>query len=461
MKYSSREEKNMKQKILLCAFVGVLILSLNACGGAPVSTPTSQVPVVNTPVAQSNTLTITSTNAFTDSYGTYHVVGEVLNNSSAVVSSIELTVEIKDTAGNSLIKDDSGNVAANAQVSPMLYTLAPGEASPFEYSYETTQGTPASFNVTISGQQTGTVNRASLNTENVQLVDDGQGWYYLTGELVNTGSQWAHINSMAGAVLDDTNHILSADWTATYATEVAPAGDAAGRDRTPFEINFPNPGGATKWHVYLDADVSDTVIDYPLGVTISNTYFDQYGSFHVVGWLANNSDKLLDSLVVAGVYGADKTVLDSSYSFVPVPVKPGANAAFSVSSFSSINYNPNQASLVDTTSIQADPWFTYPPTNDVVDLAATGETITKNGATWTFDGSVTNTSDKSLSGATVVVMITDVQNKLIAMEYTSISPSGDAIAPGDSNPYSVSIYLDPKANTTGLTTSTVVIGDVK
>lgn len=459
----------MKQKILLCAVIGVLVLSLNACGGSPVSTPTSQILSTNnnnnnnnnTPAPLPTALTIASTNAFVDSYGTYHVVGEVLNNSSAVVSSIELTIEIKDAAGNSLIKDDSGNVIPNTKVSPMLYSLAPGEATPFEYSYETTQGTPASFNVTISGQQTGTVNRAALTTENVQLVDDGQGWYYLTGELVNTGSKWAHINSLAGAVLDDANHLLSADWTATYATEVAPAGDAAGRDRTPFEINFPNAGGATKWHVYLDADVSDSVIDYSMGVTISNTYFDQYGSFHVVGWLANNSDKLLDSLVVAGVYGADKTVLDSSYSFVPIPVKPGANAAFSVSSFSSVNYNPNQASLVNTTSIQADPWFTSPPTNDVVDLAASGEVVTKNTSTWTFEGNVVNTSDKSLSGASVVVMIMDAQNKLVAMEYTSISPTGTAIAPGDSNPYSVSIYLDPAANNSGFTTSTVVIGDVK
>jgi len=55
----------------------------------------------------------------------------------------------------------------------------------------------------------------------------------------------------------------------------------------------------------------------------------------------------------------------------------------------------------------------------------------------------------------------DAQNKLVAMEYTSISPTGTAIAPGDSNPYSVSIYLDPAANNSGFTTSTVVIGDVK
>ncbi len=116
---------------------------------------------------------------------------------------------------------------------------------------------------------------------------------------------------------------------------------------------------------------------------------------------------------------------------------------------------------MNTTSIQADPWFTYPPTNDVVDLAASGEAVTKNTSTWTFEGNVVNTSDKSLSGATVVVMISDAQNTLVAMEYTSISPAGTAIAPGESNPYSVSIYLDPAVNNSGFTTSTLVIGDVK
>jgi hypothetical protein len=451
----------MIRKIALYAVAAALIISMTACGNTKVTTPTSQSPIGDTPAVVSNALSISSTNAFTDSYGRYHVVGAVINNSNEALSSIELSVEIKDASGNSLLKDDSGNVAPNVKISPMLYTLAPGQSSPFDYSYETSQGTPASYNVTITGQQPGTSNPANLKTENVQLVDDGSGWYYLTGELVNTGSQWAHVNGLAGAVLDDSGKLLSGDWSATFTTELAPAGDTSGRDRTPFEINFPNPGGATKWQVYLDADVTTSVTDYPLSITVSNSYFDQYGSFHVVGWVTNNDDQPLDSLVVAGLYGADKTVLDSSYAFLPIPVKPGAQSPFSVSSFSSINYNPDQAALVSTWSVQADPWFTYPPTNELVDLTATGETVTKNGATWTVDGSVSNSSNKNLSGITVVVMIKDKMNNLVAMEYTSISPTTEFIAAGETNPYSVSIYLDPAADATAFTTTTLIVGDVK
>ncbi len=451
----------MKHKIALYTVIAVIVLLVTACVKPVITTPNSPPPVVNSPVSPSGDLVIASTNAFVDSHGAYNVVGEVANNSSTVLNAIKLTIEIIDVSGNSLLQDDNGNNTPNMVISPMLYTLAPGESSPFEYSYDTTNGTPASFNVAITGQQTGNANRATLKPENVQLADDGSGQYYLTGELVNTGSQWAHINGLAGAVLDDSNNVLSAEGTTTFTTELAPTGDASGRDRTPFEINFPNPGGATQWQVYSDADVNDSVTDYPMDIKVTNLYFDYYGSAHLVGWITNHSDQPLDSLVVAGLYAADKTVLDSSYSWVPVPVKPGAGAPFSISSFGSVNFNSNQASLVNTSSAQADPWFTTPPTNELVDLSATGETVQKNGTTWTFDGSVTNSSGKSLSGATVVVMVMDAQNKLVAMEYTSISPTGDAIAAGETNTYSVSISLDPAADATGFTTTTVVIGDVK
>jgi hypothetical protein len=116
---------------------------------------------------------------------------------------------------------------------------------------------------------------------------------------------------------------------------------------------------------------------------------------------------------------------------------------------------------VSTYSAQADTWFTYPPSYEFVDLAATGETVQKDGATWTLSGSVINSSDKTLSSITVVVMIMDAQNKLVAMDYTTIYPTGDAIAASETNTYSVSVYLDPAADSTGFTTTTVVLGDVK
>jgi hypothetical protein len=142
----------MKLKIAMVTAVMVLVLSVQACVKPTVSTSTSQPPVANTPEISLGELFIASTNAFTDALGTYHVVGNVDNTSSMVFNSIELTIEIKDASGNSLLKDDNGNITPNTVFYPMLYNLAPGVTSPFEFSYDTTNGTPASYYVTISGK---------------------------------------------------------------------------------------------------------------------------------------------------------------------------------------------------------------------------------------------------------------------------------------------------------------------
>jgi hypothetical protein len=451
----------MKIKNILYAALAILVLSMPACVKSTGMTPTSQSPSIYTPVKQPGELEITSKNVFVDPNGNYYVVGLVMNNSSEVVNSIQLSVEIKDESSNSLLKDENGNLVPNIIIYPMLYTIAPGETSPFVFIYVSSTGTPASYNITISGQQTGIANRVNLQWEKVQIVDDGFGWSYLSGYLVNTSSQWAHINNLAGGVLDDSNNIISANWTSSYSTELAPSGDALGRDRTPFEVKFPNPGELTNWKLYWDADKTDSVTDYPMEVKVSNLYFDQYGVAHLIGWLTNQSSQPLDSLVIAGLYSADGTVLDSNYAYVPIPMNPGEPTPFSVSSFESVNSNPNLASLVSTASIQVDPWFTSPPTSEFVDLTASYEIVKKNGATWIFEGDVINSSGKDLSGATVVVMVMDSQNKLVAMEYTSISPKGDSIAAGETNTYSVSVSLDLATGTTGFTTTTMVVGDVK
>lgn len=449
----------MKYKNALYAVVVLLVVSVSAC--VKPTALTSQPPVADTPITSAGDLSITNTNSFIDSRGTYHVVGVVINNGNTVVTSIELTIEIKDSSGISLLKDNAGGIAPNAIAYPMLYTLAPGESSPFDYSYETTGGMPASYNVLITGQATGSSTRATLQTENVQLVDDGTGSYYLTGDLVNTGSQWAHINSLAGAVLDDSGNVLSANSNAIFTIELAPIGDANGRDRTPFEINIPNPGGGTQWHVYMDVNVIENVTDYLLDVKVTNTYFDQYDSAHIVGWVTNNSNEQLKPRVVAGLYSADGTALDASYSFVPVPMKPGTAIPFTISSFASVNNNTNLAALVSTFSTRFDPGETTPSSYELVELSDAGGTVLKDGATWTFDGSITNTSDKSLGGITVMAMIMDAQNTMVAMEYTTIYPTGDAIMLGETNPYSISVYLSPTADSAGYTTSVMVIGDVK
>jgi hypothetical protein len=460
----------MKPKLLYLTFVVFLTLTMLACGTVTVVTqPTAtqqaatQPPATQPPAALSGKLEITSTNAFTEKNSTYHVVGEVKNGTDKTLTDIELTIEIKDASGNSLLKDDSGNVIPSQTLSTLLSTLAPGEASPFAFSYDTTNGTPASFKVSITGQQTGQADRATLNVENAQLYDDKNGTLYLSGELVNTSSKWAYIHSVAGAALDSNSNVLSADWSVDYTTELAPTGDSAGRDRTPFLVYFPTPGSSTvtDWVVYSDADVTDAPTDYSLVLNVTNHYFDQFNSFHIVGTVTNNSTQTIHTLAVAGLYAADKKVLDASYEFIQLNVEPEKSVPFDFSGFSSVNYNPEQAAKLDSYTVQYDPWSTYPPVSSYVTLTTTGDQIQKDGANWTVTGNVTNTSSQALSSETVVVTVLDAKNKVVAMGYTYVSPTGDSITTGEKTNYSVGIYLDPKVDASGYTIVTNVQGDVK
>jgi hypothetical protein len=458
----------MKNKLFLLMATFVIILSIMACSlgdifpGKATATPPVIPPVDTTPVVpQAGDLTILSTSSFSDGYSGYYVFGEVSNNSSSAVTSVELTIEITDGSGASLLKDDNGNPVNSLTFYPMLWVLDSGESSPFSYYFDTTNGIPANYNVTVTNFENSTVNRGQLQSENVQIIDDGSGYYNLTGEIVNLSNQWVHINGLAGGVLDDANTVLSADWTGTYTGLLAPAGDAGQRDRTPFYVSMPVPTSeATQWSLWWDADLYEDVTDYAVVVNVTNSYFDEYGSAHVVGLVSNQTDQPLSSLVVVGLYAEDGTTLDAGYSFLPVPVWAGTEVPFEVSYFGSVNWNEEQAALVSSYTAQIDQWSTYPPFTSMVAIDPVGETIQKTGSTWTVTGSFSNESGSPLTGVTVVTSVYDATNTLMAMGYTYVYPTGEVYATGEGGSYEITIYLDPSADTSGYTTQTYIVGDV-
>ena len=444
----------MFRKTLSCIVTVVLVALTAACAG---NAAAPQLSAASTPVR--GDLTVASTSAFTDSFGIYHVVGSIQNNTTSVQSGIELSVTVKDAGGNSLLKD-KGATAASLSFAPLLATLAPGETSPFDFEFNTSGGTPASSAVTVMAYQTGLANRATLNAANVQLVDDGKGTLYLTGNLVNTGAQWVSIHSLAGAVVGGSENPLSAGTSFVNAQLLAPTGDSEQRDRTPFVITLPSPGaGQTDWRVYWDADQVAAPTDYALGLNFTNSYFDQEGTYHIVGYVVNNSSATLAPVLVAGLYAEDGTVLDAADSFNVLAVDAGKTIPFDLSYFGSVNASRDQAARVRNFTVQADPARTAPPESQPVDLNAIGEQREQDNANWTFTGTVANSSKGALAGVTVIVTVSDAQGNLVATNSTYVLPAGPSIAPGDSVSYKVVVSLDPTVDSTNFQTATLARGD--
>ncbi len=453
----------MKNKVLMITASAVTILSIMAFTCNFLSGGATEPPVTNPPVTEPpvGALEILSTSSFTDQYGGFYVVGEVMNNADTPVSNIELSIQLTDAAGASLLQDDTGAVTDSLSFFPILWTIAPGESTPFSFWFDTTAGMPANYSVAVSSYDVSEANRGQLQSQNVQIVEDDYGDYILTGELVNLSDQWVQIWGLAGGVLDDANTVLSTDWTGTYTAILAPAGNEANRDHTPFSVSFPVPQiEATQWSLWWDADIATDVIDYGLGVGVTNTYFDEFGSAHLVGTVENYSDTALTTTLVGGLYAEDGTVLDASYAFLPLAIPPGDAVPFDISYFGSVNYSADQAALVATFTVQFDPWSTYPPLYSSVALSPTGETVQKLGSTWTVAGNVTNTTDQNLIGFTIVVVVYEPSGTLVAMGYDYVYPDTDVFAPGAGGAYEVYVYFDPAVDTSGYTTQTFVVGDV-
>jgi hypothetical protein len=460
-----------RQSFRFIAALMALTLALLACGGGTTAKPTRTPPPPTEAAEPTVTVTtgeveVVNQSTYTDSDNYFHVVGEIHNSSRKALTQIELTIEIKDADGNSLLKEND-EVVDSLTFYPLLSTLGPDEASPFDYYLSLEDGTPAEEDccqVTVTGQQTGEVDRADLKVENGQMTTDSSNDIHLTGEIVNQGDTPAQINSLAGAVLNKKGEVIAADWSSTVTRYLSPSGSESGNDRTPFDVTLSGPvDNVDDWHIFLDADRTEAATSTNLKLDIARGYLDSVGFYHVVGTLTNNGEERLSVWLVAGLYAKDDTVLDADTLTVPINLGAGESVPYDFSGFRSVNNNKDEADRIDTSTVQVDHYGTYATTSDFVALETSNEDNAFKTGSWTVKGDVVNSSDHDLSSIVVVADLHDADDKILAVGWTTVYPSGDAeaIAAGDTVQFEFTIYLDPDLDTSNLKFTTYVQGYVK
>ena len=408
-------------------------------------------------------LRITSLTSYKDSGGNFHVVGEVINGEDKPISSIELTITIKDASGKTLLKDSSGSIANSLTFSPMLSTLMPGKTSPFDYLLSSDAGVPDKFDVKITGQNSGDVQTAYLQIQNAQIKTGANDTVFLTGEIVNKGDKPVQIYNMAGSLLDKDKKVLAAAATNTYSSYLQPAGDSAQEDRTPFSISINNPGSPIdSYATYLEADQVDPLPGNSLVVNITNNYFDDSNEFHIVGSLTNDGTDTLHTFLVGGLYAKDGTALDADVTITPIDIQAGQSLPYDISSFGNVNSNADEAALVDNFTVQVDRSATVQSSHGSVVLKTLNDQLDKSAdPTWQLNGQITNTSNEALANETVIIAVYDAKGELVATDWTVISPNGDSIAPGETSSFKLFVYLDPAADRSSLTYKTFAAGEPK
>lgn len=421
---------------------------------APKPTATKETAVSTDECAEgSNAVCVLNTYSYIDNYDYVHVVGVVINYTNDPVTNIEMSIELLDASGKSLLVGSDGNPADSLTFYPILYTLDPGQDTPFDYWTSTDAGEPDTYTVGVTNYDEGSTDRGDIALENSQSYYDADGNGYFSGELVNNTDAPVQINSFAvAATNEDGTMVYAADYTFSITRYLWPAGDEGGNDRTPFSatLDGPIPDEATHWYVYWDADIADAQDASGIELDITNAYFDTYGSFHMVGTAYNTGTELMSVALVAGLYDADGVVLDAQSNTIPVYVGPDETVPWHISYFSNVNSNQDESDRIDSYTVQVDRYWTYETSFETVTLVTNeaDDNLTDEGdGLWSASGTFTNDSGKELSSAIVIVAIyTSADDTLVAMDYTGAYPEGDAIKDGDTLNYEFSLYTDPEVS---------------
>jgi hypothetical protein len=448
-----------------------------ACGGPGLPVPSLTPPATLTPLAPGQdtpvpteasavVLEVRATSTYVDSFNYYHVVGEVVNAGAQAATGIELMAHVADADGQGAVDGDDRPMDGEI-FSPLIYSLAPGESAPFDFfrilpDKANTRKWQAS--VTVANQAPIELARATVDVSHTRLVTNDSGAVFLTGELGNSGSTPIKISSFAGAVLDADGRLLAANASADFTGWLAPAGDSAGGDHTPFVIKMDGPGTAVAQAVYyVDAEVGEPHDSRgDVSIDMTNRFSDEFDDLHVSANVTNLGAATLTIRLVAGLYAADGTVLDTASATSPIYVAPGASVPVTFEYFDSLNRRADDQELIDHVTVQVDPLWTYGIPYPVAMLQTANEARDQVGvAQYSFRGDVVNSTNAGLTSATLVLAIFDGNNRLVTSSWTIVYPESETFEPGQTLPFDMSVYLPTGVDVSTYTFTTIVQGYVK
>ena len=376
----------------------------------------------------------------------YKRQGIIRNDSDKPLNGLELTVELRDSNGKSLLLEGE-KVVESLPGSTMFYTIQPGESTPFDFYTSIETGVPTDYVVTVTNSYVGEIlTRPEFSIENAILSEGEDGKYYITGELVNKSSKSVYISTIAGTLLDDDDNLVATSDSYNHSYMLAANGDQNAMDRTPFslDIDAPTDGSFSQWDIFIESYEQEGFELAPIYIEFTNNYFDEWDDFHIVGTLTNQGDVTYYTSLVAGLYDSDEMVLDAGTSSVSAYLAPGETVPFDISYFSVLGFDDTYRDSLSTFTVQIDPYWTYEVDYQLVDLSVANESVTFDQyGMWTIKGDVTNSTSQNLSSATIMVGLFDTDGNLMATNYAYIYPEKEVFAPGETLSFEAYVWIDP------------------
>jgi hypothetical protein len=359
--------------------------------------------------APENAVYIEAINGYRDDLDTLYIVGLVTNNTDRVIDYVEVEIEIFDADNNSIFVEI---------ITTALYTLAPGETSPFSYGiYDELPGAE-NYVATIVGQGAAEVERATVRVEGVTFVVDDGGDLHITGNLVNKTEKPIHISGLAAATFEDNGALYTADNHTVLVRHLDPGEDG------PFRVTMTGPengtANITEYEIYIDAEITEPAEGFDLVFADSHhNYLDAYDSFHLVGEITNNEAEFLTLSMIAGIYDEDGNVIDAATTDIPTfSIAPGETLPYDFNYWGPINYKLSSVDLASSYTVQWDPYWTWTSSTEYVEISTENDVNEVSDYQITFTGQVYNDSGEDIDVATVIVSLYSVESgELVGMGY--------------------------------------------
>ncbi len=453
--------------LMICA--AVLIMSILACGGSP-ATPTNPPPppATNTPVPPPPTATqppvveptateavaveptateetttggdertpgqinILKVASFKDSFDDWNIIGLVANDTDRIVEDIQIEVEIFDASNVSIYKNTDS-------VTLDLYTVGPGEITPFHLWVTDDLPGADTFVATVIGNNVSSAERGLAEIGEITQLVDEYDTVYLIGEVTNTDSQPILVSGIAAATFDAAGEMIAAASESVSLHYLDPG------ESGPFRINLTGAEGSsadvTDFEIYTDIQIYSEQPSYDIsGLDDMYDYMDGYDNIHLVGEFLNNEAKALNISAIAAIYDADGKILDACSGSVAFYPASGEKVPFDCDSWGPLNWIDGTYDTADTYVIFIDRYWTWEAFSEEITLTSSEDEASYDGDQGTFTGKAVNNSAGKVDSATVVIAIYDSSGKLIATDWDWIFDEIDVNGTAD---YEVYVSLPP------------------
>ncbi len=184
--------------------------------------------------------------AYTNSIGTVHIIGEVVNNSNKILTFVKLTANLKNQIGE---------IVANGFTYTCLDNLPPGVKTCFDLMIS---GKPPAWSsyefLSVGYSENGKELPVATVTSSGVLKTYPWQEYDITGEVFNSGVKRIEFVSIVGSLYGQSGNIIDCDFTYADITHLDPM------MRSSFNLSFFGPSsysGVSSYTLQVDGIIKD------------------------------------------------------------------------------------------------------------------------------------------------------------------------------------------------------------